>query len=68
MQLCGTSGDGSGTIVGVIDTPPGGVLLGQPMAGATGATGSAGPKGDKGDPGPMGPAGGSVGSVNGGSP
>jgi len=61
MQLCGTSGDGSGTIVGVIDTPPGGVLLGQPMAGATGGPGPAGPPGP---PGPMGPAGVSGGAVD----
>jgi hypothetical protein len=61
MQLCGSSGDGSGTIVGVIDTPPGGVLLGQPMAGPAGAAGPVGPVGPVG---PIGPAGASGGAVD----
>jgi len=55
MQLCGSSGDGSGTIVGQIDLPPGGLLLGTAVAGAVGpagAPGAAGPQGLKGDAGP----------------
>ena len=76
MQLCGSSADGSGTITGTIGvspigslagvgSSPTGLLLGQPMAGATGSSGPVGPPGPQG---PMGPAGGSVGSVDGGSP
>ena len=76
MELCGSASDGSGTISGTIGvspigslagvgSSPSGLLLGQPMAGATGGPG---PQGIPGPQGPMGPAGGSVGSVDGGSP
>ena len=73
MELCGSASDGSGTISGTIGvspigslagvgSSPSGLLLGQPMLGATGGAGPAGPVG------PMGPAGGSVGSIDGGTP